>query len=79
MFFGFFVDDVFFFYIVSYIGNVYVDFLKFIFQWVDGKGIVKVFGIFWVDGESGYFLEIFVVGYFFGGNFCWNFICGFFY
>ena len=64
---------------MGHIGNVYADFPKPIFQRADGKGIVKVFGIFRVDGESGYFPEIFAAGYFFGGNFRRNLIRGFLY
>ena len=49
---------------MRHVGNVYADFPKSVLQRADGKGIVKVFGVFRVDGEGGYFPEVFAAGYF---------------
>lgn len=67
---GFFVQWGIFFDIVCDICNVYIDFYFFVFQVVDGQGIVKVFGIFGVNGDGGNFLQVMVVFNFFFVDLC---------
>ncbi len=64
--FSFLVDNASFFYVMSNIGDVHTHFPQSVFYGADRKCVVKIFGIFRVDGESCYLTEIFASGNLFG-------------
>ena len=65
-----FVDDGTFLHIVAHIGDVYTHFPKSLFQRLDGDGVVKVFGVAWVDGDCEGVAQVFSLCDFFGCDAC---------
>ena len=61
---------------MCHVGDVYTHFPQTVFYGADRKCVIKIFGIFRVNGESRYLTEVFASGYFFRSNFCRNFIGG---
>ena len=53
---------------MAHIGDVHTDFPVAVFEFFNGKGIIKVLGIGGVDGKSGHSAHITATGYFLGGD-----------
>ncbi len=63
-FIGFLVQCGLRFYIIAYIGNVHADLIVTILQYAERDGIIKIFGVYGIDGEGECFTYILAVVYF---------------
>ncbi len=72
--YGFFVQLGTFLQVMRHVRNVHTYFPMTVFQLLNGKGIVKIFGIMWIDGKSRSGSHISTLRHFLFGDLGWNLI-----